>query len=62
MRISPPQSADPDDVLTRSGWIEDATLSASAIRRVCIVLLARTGLGPTAIAEELGCSEQTAMT
>ena len=61
MQISPPQSTVPDDVLTLGDRIDDATLSATPIGRVRVVHLARTGLSPTARAEEPGCSEQTAM-
>jgi hypothetical protein len=52
---------DPHDVLSHDGWIEDATMTR--VRFGGPGSSSSPGPGPssTAIAEELGCSEQTAM-
>lgn len=60
MRIPPPLAVDERDVHVLRGWISGG--GPAAARRARIVLLAREGLGPSAIAEELRCSKQTVIT
>lgn len=62
MRNSPPLPVAARDVAVLRGWVESGSAGAAAIRRARIVLLSRDGLGPSAIAEELGCSKQTVIT
>lgn len=62
MRIPPPVPVHARDVQTLSEWASGDRFGAAAARRARIVLLSRTGLGPSAIAAELGCSKQTVIT
>lgn len=62
MRISPPLSVDAGDARTLSSWVETEPDGSTAARRALIVLLSGKGLGPSAIADEVGCSKQMAIT
>jgi|GEM_PF-2424234 len=62
MRSSSPLSVEADDLPVLREWIESGTPGSAAARRARIVLLARQGLGPSAIAGELRCSKQTVIT
>lgn len=60
MRLSPPLTVDADDVEVLREWV--ATGGATVARRARIVLLSGAGLGPTAVADRIGCSKQTVIT
>lgn len=62
MRTFPPLQVDPEDAATLRGWTESASVGPVAVRRARIVLRSAEGLGPTALAAELGCSPQTVLT
>lgn len=60
MRTFPPLAVDDADVGVLRSWIHaDAPQTA---RRAHIVLLSGAGLGPSAVADEVGCSKQTVIT
>lgn len=50
------------EALTLLEWIDDDATSAAMVKRARIVLLSSKGIGPSAIADELGCSKQTVIT
>lgn len=60
MRTSPPLAVDPDDLAILREW--SLTGGSTVVRRARIVLLSGDGLGPTAVAAEIGCSKQTVIT
>lgn len=60
MRTSPPLAVDADDVSALQEWVLAG--GPTAVRRARIVLLSGEGLGPTAVAAEIGCSKQTVIT
>jgi transposase len=62
MRTFPPLEVDADDAATLRGWTESGTVGPAAARRARIVLRSSEGVGPTALAAELGCSPQTVLT
>lgn len=62
MRTFPPLSVDSEDAATLRGWTESASMGPAAVRRARIVLRSAEGIGPTALAAELGCSPQTVLT
>lgn len=62
MRTFPPLRVDPEDAATLRGWAESSTAGSAAARRAHIVLRSAEGVGPTALAAELGCSPQTVVT
>lgn len=59
MRSFPPLEVAPEDAYVLRG--RAAGPESAASRRARIVLLAAQGLGPVAIAEQLGCSKRTAI-
>lgn len=61
MRNFPPLVVDPEDAELLRARLTPGS-RASAMRRARIVLLAGAGMGPAAIADELGCSTQTVVT
>jgi transposase len=62
MRTFPPLRVDPEDAATLRGWTRCASVGPNAARRARIVLRSAEGVGPTALAAELGCSPQTVLT
>ncbi len=62
MHDSPPLPVDARDAAVLRGWVESGSAGAAAVRRARIVLLSGDGLGPSVIAEELGCSRPTVIT
>lgn len=60
MRTFPPLAVDAADVGTLRDWAGSG--ASTVARRARIVLLSADGLGPTAVAAELGCSKQTVIT
>lgn len=62
MRNSPPLAVDARDAEILRSWIENEPAGAAGSRRARIVLLSGTGLGPSAIADEVGCSKQMVIT
>lgn len=62
MRFPPPLTVEPEVAQVLRGWVEDGAVGPAAVRRARIVLLSASGLGPAAVAAELGCSKQTVIT
>ncbi|WP_300011410.1 helix-turn-helix domain-containing protein [Pseudonocardia sp.] len=62
MRTFPPLPVDSADVGTLQEWAGSGDGASTVARRARIVLLSADGLGPTAVAAELGCSKQTVIT
>lgn len=62
MRTFPPLPVDPADAATLRAWTRSVDVGPAAVRRARIVLRSAEGIGPTALAAELGCSPQTVLT
>ncbi|GAA3244858.1 hypothetical protein GCM10017691_51380 [Pseudonocardia petroleophila] len=62
MGTFPPLLVDPEDAAALRAWTTSASLGPAAVRRARIVLRSAEGVGPTALAAELGCSPQTVLT
>jgi transposase len=62
MRTFPPLPVDAADIGTLKDWAGSGDGASTMARRARIVLLSADGLGPTAVAVELGCSKQTVIT
>lgn len=62
MRTFPPLSVDDADEGVLRGWVDAGSEGPQAARRAHIVLLSGAGLGPSAVADQIGCSKQTVIT
>ncbi len=62
MRTFPPLSVDAADTEVLRGWVAAGAEGEQATRRAHIVLLSGAGLGPSAVAGQVGCSKQTVIT
>lgn len=62
MRTFPPLSVSATDSGVLRSWADDEAAGAQAARRAHIVMLSGAGLGPSAVAEQVGCSKQTVIT
>lgn len=62
MRTFQPLSLDDADKRVLRRWVDGGAEGLAAARRAHIVLLAGAGLGPGAVAEQVGCSKQTVIT
>lgn len=62
MRTFPPLVVDDAHSGVLRSWVDAGSGGTQAARRAHIVLLSGAGMGPTAVAEEVGCSKQTVIT
>lgn len=62
MANSSPLPVDAEDVATLRDWVTSDLVGRAVARRARVVLLSAEGLGPTAVAAEVGCSKQTVIT